>query len=456
MRSRNNSTLTKIWICVILIKIARCANAIVVTRSLKEDIMNLTITQKEREYLRELAKKQAEIAALPIMKQRTEEWYAHNALKGKRPMIVIETNTFWQDMKPESKCESPFAKWLEDKMLRNIVQHEQIDDDIVCPDYIDIPMSLYSYDFGIDIERHNSADTEGRQIGYELENPITCIEDDFHILKPFEFFYHPEDAKSKADAARDILGDILDVRIVNEANRWYLCHTSKAVTLMGLENWMISIMDEPEEHHRLMRYLADNTMAFFKWQEDNGLLTMNNGNDYVGAGSYGFSHDLAPDSDGKVRLKDLWVNMNSQESYSISPAQYKEFVFPYYKEFTDKFGYIYYGCCEPVHPIWKDCLETIPNLRKVSISAWCDEDFMGEALRGSNTIYSRKPAPRYLGVGHDFDEAGYTEHVKKTLHAARGCNLEFIFRDVYTLTGDTTKPRRAVKIIRDLIETEWK
>ena len=56
--------------------------------------MDLKITQKEREYLRDLAKRQAEIAALPVMKQRTEEWYAHNALRGKRPMVIIETTSF--------------------------------------------------------------------------------------------------------------------------------------------------------------------------------------------------------------------------------------------------------------------------------------------------------------------------------------------------------------------------
>ncbi len=417
--------------------------------------MTFTVTQKEREYLRELAKRQAEIAALPIMKERTDEWYAHNALKGKRPMIIIEIGSFWQDLKPESQCESPFARELEDTILRHIVQHELVDDDCVCPDFIEIDKQVNSHDFGIHLNVHYSEDANGRKLGYKIDHPITCIAEDFHKLKPFEFYYHHDETMAKYEAIGDILGDILPVRIANNANNWYFKLTAKAVALMGLENWMFSLMDEPEEHHRLMRYITDNTMAYLKWQEDNGLLTMNNGNHYAGAGSRGFSHDLAPDANGKVRLKDLWINMNSQESYSISPAHYKEFVFPYYKECADKFGYIYYGCCEPVHKIWKDCLETIPNLRKVSISPWCDEDFMGEALRGSNTIYSRKPAPRYLGVGHDFDEEGYTEHIKKTLHAARGCNLELIYRDVYTLTGDPSKPRRAVKIMRDLIETEW-
>lgn len=418
--------------------------------------MDLTVTPQERECLRELAKKLHEIANLPVMKTREQEWYAHNEMRGERPMIIVETASFWNDMRPEMQCQSPFAQYLEDYMYRHIVQQEQIGDDCVCPDYIEINMEIRSRDYGFDVPVHYSRDSEGRNVGYEWDHPIACIEEDFHKLGPFEFSYNRESTLARKAAAEEILGDILPVKLVNRANEWNFMPTQKSVVLMGLENWMMSMLDEPEQNHRLMRYLTDNITAYARWQEENDLFTMNNGNHYTGAGSRGFTHELAPSADGKIRTCNLWGNMNSQESYSISPAQYKEFVFPYYAEFAKNFGLMYYGCCEPVHPFWKDCLETIPNLRKISISAWCNEEFMGEALRGRKTIFSRKPAPQYLGVGREFDEEGYTAHIKRTMTAARGDKAEFIFRDVYTLTGDTTKPRRAVEILRRLIETDWK
>ena len=43
----------------------------------------LTITADERHYLRELAVKQAEYAALTVMEQRKILWYAHNELRGR-------------------------------------------------------------------------------------------------------------------------------------------------------------------------------------------------------------------------------------------------------------------------------------------------------------------------------------------------------------------------------------
>jgi hypothetical protein len=147
--------------------------------------------------------------------------------------------------------------------------------------------------------------------------------------------------------------------------------------------------------------------------------------------------------------------MNSQESVGISPGMYSTFIFPYYRDIADRFGLVYYGCCEPVHAIWDSYVSQLPHLRKVSVSAWCNEEFMGEALRGSRVIYSRKPSPNFIGVGTDFDAEGFRQHIRNTLRAARGCTLEFIFRDVYTLSGDRTKPGRAVEITRELIDEMW-
>jgi len=87
---------------------------------------------------------------------------------------------------------------------------------------------------------------------------------------------------------------------------------------------------------------------------------------------------------------------------------------------------------------------------------WCDEEYMGRALAGSKVIYSRKPSPNFLGVGKEFDAIGFTKHLERTLSAAKGCTLELIFRDVYTLSGYHSKPARAVGMVRNLVDTHWK
>lgn len=63
----------------------------------------------------------------------------------------------------------------------------------------------------------------------------------------------------------------------------------------------------------------------------------------------------------------------------------------------EKFGLIYYGCCEPVHDRWERIIAAIPHIRAVSISPWCNQVKMAE-IAGQSVVFSRKPPPdRHLG-----------------------------------------------------------
>ncbi len=416
------------------------------------------IMPEERHYLRELAKRQLDYANHPIMAERTALWYRHNALQGERPLIVMEMDTFEGDMLPTPRCTSPAAIQIERNLLRHIVNYEEIGDDKVVPATYTVYWDIDIDEFGIEIPTEHGVDASGRTVGYHWQHPIRNLREDFQRLKPATFSVDREATFTWKSFVEDILGDVLPVEIKNASLRWHATPCAKIVQLMGLEAMMIAMIDEPDAMHALFAYLRDSILGFAKWQEREGLLTLNNGNDYAGAGSYGFTHELPTDNyyrTGHVTTADLWLNINSQETVSISPRMYGRYVYPYYCEIAEPFGLTYYGCCEPVHDIWEKYVSKLPHLRKVSISAWCNEDYMGEALRGSGVIYSRKPSPNFVGVGTEFDEEGFAAHIRKTLTAARGCATEIIFRDIYTLNGDRSKPGRAVQITRDLINDLW-
>lgn len=406
----------------------------------------------EKEILRELAKKQLEYSALPVMAERTRLWYAHNALQGVRPLIVVEMGSFSGDMLPPLRCETPLAQQAERQMLMLITNHEMIDDDKVMPGYFQLNWDIRQQEFGIDISVQHSTDNQGRNIGFSVEHPIRSIREDFGVLKSSVYSCDKALTMEKKETLENVFGDILPIRIMNNSLEWHLMPSARSVKLMGMEELYMEMLEDPEQVHRLMRYHVDDLLAQLRWQEENGLLTMNNANNYVGSGSFGFTDELHPPATGPILTKHLWGNMNSQESVGISPALYREMVYPYYAELAAQFGLVYYGCCEAVHEFWKDGLENLPHLRKISVSPWCNEDFMGEALRGSKVIYSRKPAPKFLGIGKKFDEEGFRSHIRHTLDASKGCELEIIFRDVYTMNGDTSKPGRAVRIIREMLE----
>jgi len=225
------------------------------------------------------------------------------------------------------------------------------------------------------------------------------------------------------------------------------------VELMGMEAFFIAMYECPDELHRLMAYLRDNALRVMRWYEAEGLLRLNNGNQESFGSSYNFTTRLpAPGYDGlNVRLCDHWGCTNSQETVGVSPKLFHEFCFPYYREVCEPMGLVYYGCCEPAHPFWGD-ISQLPHLKKVSISRWCNQQFMGEALRGTEIVFSRKPDPNFLSVDVKLDEDAWATHIRETLEATRGVFVEFIIRDVYTLHGNVNNARRAVEIARHEID----
>ena len=84
-----------------------------------------------------------------------------------------------------------------------------------------------------------------------------------------------------------------------------------------------------------------------------------------------------------------------------------------------------------------------------------DYPFLTAALIKKEITYHRKPFPNYLGVDPIFDEEGFSAYIEKTLKAARGCFLEFSYRDVYSLQGDIYRGRKAYETIKKCIDQYW-
>jgi hypothetical protein len=213
--------------------------------------------------------------------------------------------------------------------------------------------------------------------------------------------------------------------------------------------------DYPELFHKMMQMITDDFLELWDLVEQNGYIRPNNFNVGACQGSYGFTNLLPVNKDGNYNLKDIWGYMNSQETSEISPDMYHEFFFPYYKKVSERFGRLGYGCCESVSAIWEKSLSKCENLSKLSISPWCDEEYIGDQLCGKPIIYHRKPHPNYLGVDKEFDEKGFAEHIEKSLKAAKGCSFEISYRDVYSLQGDIYRCKKAYEVIKKCIDKFW-
>ena len=417
--------------------------------------MEWIIPDNERIYLRELAKRQAEYAVLPIMEKRKQMWYDLNdGHPGAVPPVVVETWTFDRDFLPESVyfCQSKIGRSVEYQLLKNIRNYELISDDKVMPDFFEINWFLDINEFGVPLAREMRKDAQGFEVGYRYIHPIKDLVSDFKDLKPAVCLVDKAKTMSWKTFLENIFGDILTV-VIRTNNLECTSLTNRAIELMGMESFYREMLENPDEVHRLMAYLRDNALSIMRWAESEGLIVVNNGNQDSFGTSFNFTTLLpAPGyHGGPARLCDFWGNSNSEETVGISPEMYREFCLPYYIDVCQPMGLLYYGCCEPVHPVW-DSVSQLPHLKKISISRWCDQDFMGDALRGTGIVYSRKPDPHFLGVDFSLNEKKWKEHIDETLEATRGVFTEFIIRDVYTVHGNIGKVRRAVELAKGEIE----
>ena len=120
----------------------------------------------------------------------------------------------------------------------------------------------------------------------------------------------------------------------------------------------------------MMDRIAEDTLAYYRMLEKEHLILPTVSYEGVGQGTWAFTNELPGyDEIGKRTFtpKDVWGFMDSQETVSISPEMFHEFIFPCYQRIGAAFGRLSYGCCEPVSAVWQD-VRTLENLRKVSVS----------------------------------------------------------------------------------------
>ncbi len=417
--------------------------------------MEYRITKKERGYLRGLAARQAEIANLPLMEERKRMWYGINDGGAHvRPAVIIATETFSGEFLPERvfKCETEPGREIEKQLLKNIRNHELIDDDKVVPDVFDVRWFVDINEFGFEVEIEPAVNRQGKVAGRRFVHPVKDIKKDMRLLKPAVCSVDKEKTLAWKEFLEDVLGDLLEVKISSGVYGGTNL-TYRAVKLMGMEAFFMAMYDSPEDVHALMGFFRDNALRVMRWAESEGLLRVNNRNGTTSATSPNFTRRLPARSikNGPVKLCDMWGASDSQETVGISPSMFREFCFPYYRDVCDPLGLLYYGCCEPVHVLW-EVIKDLPHLAKIAVSPWCDEKFMGEALRGGDIVYSRRPDPTLLGVSPRLDEGRWTDSIKRTLDAAGGLRIEFLVRDVYTVHNDIEKVGRAVSLARETIE----
>lgn len=404
--------------------------------------------ERDRERLRDLAKRQVEIANSPEMAQIEEDWMASNSLRPNRPMVTVELATFAGEVIPDMlQCEGEKAREIEALLCSNLVNHTMFGDDTVVRDFIPVGIDKYFVPFGIQVKQDHAK--EGG-VGHHFVEVLTNLEEDFDKLGTSEYGLDKDASLRRVNEFNDILGDILPARLAGGC--MYAVLTQNIIHIMSMENFFMAMYDAPDQFHEMMGRLAQDYLQFFDMLEREHAILPTTKSEWVGQGTYAYTQELPEDA---TSWSQTWLFMDSQETVGLSPAMFEEFIFPYYNKIASKAGLVSYGCCEPVDPIWDTCLSKWKNLRKVSISPWCNEEIMAQRLKGTPVVYHRKPSPNFIGVGSTLDEPAVRKSIGHTVQLNQGRSLEFTQRDVYTIHHDISKVKRYVEIIREECAEKW-
>ncbi|MFA6108316.1 MAG: hypothetical protein WDA75_06050 [Candidatus Latescibacterota bacterium] len=391
----------------------------------------------DRTRLRNLASRYTEYATGEVMTQRREKWRRHNRLQERTSPFHIEDNgTFFRDLLPPPECADEACRQLESRLLHAVTAYERIDDDRIIPDRFVVDWATSITSFCEELRFTHADDGYGGTFGYESNKPVKDIDADFGKIRKRSLILDRALTDRRAELAGEVFRGLLPVVVGRTSSLYSDGIANKAVHLMGMQELYLEMATHPEAVQRLLTRLAEDNLALGRWEEEQGLLVLNNdGNQGYCSGSSQLTDEIPGreiPAGGPIRSTDRYGYLEAQEAVGLSPAMFDEFLMPHFSRLAAKFRLMKFGCCEPVHDLMPH-LQRLNGLRKVSVTPWCNLEKLA-ACCSPKVIWSRKPVPLKL-CGTTFDAGDFRAHLQETLEIGAGFFIEFVFRDTNRLTG---------------------
>lgn len=388
----------------------------------------------EKNVLRQLAIRKAEIAALPVHAQKRDMWTRMNDLEVTKPMLWMNERP-WHEIGiyDQIQCEQEFARFIEQKLRKEIYQWENMPLDNVVENRIECPMAVTVSSFGIEEVSEERHTTEGAIYSHGFIRQIKDPQDVQKIKDPV-VTHDVELTEARFEALNETVGDIIPIYKYCFQNLWF-APWDELIRWWGVQDAMMDLAMRPQMVHDVMNRLVEAYLCKLDQYIELNILPMNNDNHRVGSGAYGYTKQLPAEGfDGEqVRTADLWGCGTAQIFSEVSPQMHEEFAVQYEMRWMKRFGLNYYGCCEPLHHKIA-ILEQIPNLRKISISPWADIDKAVSQMQDKYVI-SYKPNPAIFAE-KTWDLAKARADLTAALEKMKGCSIEIIAKDLSTVLNE--------------------
>ena len=391
----------------------------------------------DRSILRELAAEYAEFAFSETNGEKIRLHRAVNDLKMERPIVLIDEIPWWELEKEDElilRCKDKDLREIEQMFRQSLYKLRHMPADFAVPQYIGVPKIIHSTGIGVEVQEERLGEERAGVVSHSYQNVFR--ERGAEMLYDPVITYDEEETVRKWSKIGEAVGDIMPVKLVGEPTGYGLgCKTWDTIaTLMGVNDLLMNLLEKPD----LMHELADKLTNIFLHTLDQyvklNLIDTEALYCHSASASVSFGEKTADDYEG-INLKKVWGRGLAQIFASVSPAMHDEFDIQYMKKAMEPFGYVYYGCCEPLDRKI-DILEQIPHLRKISITPWADIHVAAEAI-GKKYVISCKPNPAQLALGklnREAVEAELSEIVKTC--RKYGCSFELVLKDISTVKGN--------------------
>ncbi len=399
---------------------------------LAEEI-NLGPTDKE--ILRRLASEVAEIAALPVHREKARLWQQLNDLQSRRPMVWIN-EICWHEMNVGDeltlRCAHSWAREQEQDLRRTLYQWRHLPGDMVVNAFLACPLAIHSTDFGIienvDVVKTDDAnDIVSRHFNVQIRDFA-----DLEKIRMPVITHNREATEFCYQAMCDVYAGIMPVKKVGQTHIWFT-PWDYLIRWWGVEQAMLDLIERPDLVHAAYERMVEAWMAELDQFVAQNLLSLDCNNTRIGSGGYGYTSEL-PGADfdpDHVKPHNMWGCSNAQIFSEVSPAMHWEFAVQHDLRWLARWKLVYYGCCEPLDKKI-EVLRRIPNLRKLSASPWCNVENL-IAKVGGDFVLSRKPSPAVL-AGDVWHPDWARDDMRSFLEKTNGsCHVELIMKDISTV-----------------------
>lgn len=408
------------------------------------------LTTHDKDIICGLATEVAEIAALPVQEQKRAMWRRLNGLKPDRPMVTID-QVCWNEMNVNDaltlQCEDPECRGYESFLRMTLYQWKHFPVDMVVEPFVRVAKAIHNTGIGIGAKDEIAVtDPTSAVVGHRFLNQFVTDEDLDKIKMPVVSEDKAETAR-RLEVAHELFDGKLD--IFEQGLDPYLSVWDPISGLMSVQDALYTLIDRPEYMKELALRIVASYMSMLDQAEEQGLLCRHQSLIHC-TGAYTDELPASGFDPAKPRTKDIWMFGLAQMFSTVSPSMFDEFEIETSMPIFERFGLVYYGCCDPLDKKMAQ-VRKIPNVRKISMSPWVDEE-LGASEIGSDYVYSRKPNPALL-ASVAFHEDEVRKHLQTTVDicAAHGCPCELILKDISTVCYEPQRLWRWAEIAMEVV-----